>query len=326
MLAGKGLTSPLAPYIEGLVASKRACGFSYETEEAELGRFDRFCAGHGVTEAVIDRSLVAAWSEPRGSEGASHRAQRVSFVRQLALYMVGRGIECYVPSHFTPRSRRVVYIPSKEEVRQLMDAADSYARGALACRGWVRIGYPVEFRLMYCRGLRISECAGLRRSDVDLGSGTLTIRHSKGDKDRMVYLSDDAAAMCGEYWGAVVREAPAATSWFFPGEDVRRHITASGIRKKFRQLWQRTEASKLASRQPSPHSLRHAFVINRINAWAAEGLDVESLMPYLSSSLGHAGVDETFHYYHQSADAMAVARERDTVLARVAPEVANHVQ
>ena len=98
------------------------------------------------------------------------------------------------------------------------------------------------------------------------------------------------------------------------------------LRKKFRQLWERTAASKQTGRQPSPHSLRHAFVVNRINAWATEGSDVESLMPYLSAYLGHAGVGETFYYYHQSFDAMAVVRERDTVLSRVAPEVIAHGQ
>lgn len=45
------------------------------------------------------------------------------------------------------------------------------------------------------------------------------------------------------------------------------------------------------------------------------------MMPYLSRYLGHVGPTETFYYYHQSLDAMAIVRERDTVLARVAPEV-----
>jgi site-specific recombinase XerD len=326
MAAGnpKVLTSPLAPYIEGLVATKRACGFSYDSEEAELGRFDRFCSERGVTEARIDRDTVMAWAEPHGSEGATHRAQRISFVRQLSLYMVSCGIDCYVPRHFTPSSKRVVYVPGKDEVRQLLSAADSYASSATACRSWVRIGYPVEFRLMYCCGLRISECACLLRADVDIDAGTLTIRHSKGDKDRVVYLADDSAAMCEGYWESVVRAAGASPAWFFPGEDIRNHITASGIRKKFQQLWAQTDASGLSSRRPSPHSLRHAFVVNRINSWAEDGVDLDEMMPYLSRYLGHAGPTETFYYYHQTLDAMAVIRERDSVLARVAPDVVSH--
>ena len=321
MAATSRLTSPFAPFIEGLVATKRACGFSYEPEEAELARFDRFCSERGIAEARIDRDLAMAWAERRGSEGAVHRAQRISFVRQLALYMVACGIECYVPSHFTPSSRRVVYIPGKDEVRQLLAAADCYAMNAAACRSWVRIGYPVGFRLMYCCGLRISECACLRREDVDLGAGTLTIRQSKGDKDRVVYLADDAAEMCERYWEAVVRLAGTVPAWFFPGVDIRNHITASGIRHKFQQFWAQTDASRLTSRNPTPHSLRHAFVVNRINSWVEEGADIDEMMPYLSRYLGHVGPTETFYYYHQSLDAMAIVRERDTVLARVAPEV-----
>lgn len=90
---GRALVSPLAHYIEGLLSTKRAMGYSYEFEEYELRRFDELCRLRGLAYATIDRELAMAWAEPRPSESEGYRCQRVSFVRQLALYMVGQGIE-----------------------------------------------------------------------------------------------------------------------------------------------------------------------------------------------------------------------------------------
>ena len=40
--------SILAPFIDGLLAEKRALGFDYHTEELILARFDRYCAEAGL--------------------------------------------------------------------------------------------------------------------------------------------------------------------------------------------------------------------------------------------------------------------------------------
>ncbi len=49
---------------------------------------------------------------------------------------------------------------------------------------------PVLFRLIYTCGLRASEALRLKISDVDLELGMMTIFGAKGDKDRMVGISD----------------------------------------------------------------------------------------------------------------------------------------
>jgi site-specific recombinase XerD len=43
-------------------------------------------------------------------------------------------------------------------------------------------------RLIYGSGLRVSECTRLRVKDLDLEQGLVTVRASKGDKDRTTVL------------------------------------------------------------------------------------------------------------------------------------------
>ncbi len=50
-------------------------------------------------------------------------------------------------------------------------------------------------------------------------------------------------------------------------------------------------------------------------------IPLQVMMPYLSNYLGHKGPIETYYYYHQVEDVFRTVRRKDTVSARVIPEV-----
>jgi hypothetical protein len=50
-------------------------------------------------------------------------------------------------------------------------------------------------------------------------------------------------------------------------------------------------------------------------------LQLQVMMPYLSSYLGHKGPIETYYYYHQVEDVFKTVRRKDSMSARVIPEV-----
>jgi len=52
-------------------------------------------------------------------------------------------------------------------------------------------------------------------------------------------------------------------------------------------------------KRPTVQSLRHAFVVHRMDDWVLEGNGLKAIMPYLSRYLGHSGIEETMYYYHQ---------------------------
>ena len=51
-------------YISGLLAMKRASGYSYETAEYHLRRFDRYCSLHADSSS-LSRQLVLGWAKSR---------------------------------------------------------------------------------------------------------------------------------------------------------------------------------------------------------------------------------------------------------------------
>jgi len=60
-----------------------------------LGHFDQFCIENGYDNGSLTRDLVMAWAEQRPTESKNYRNHRVSFVRQLALYMISLNMDAY---------------------------------------------------------------------------------------------------------------------------------------------------------------------------------------------------------------------------------------
>lgn len=314
-----GFQSSLAPYITGLIEQKRASGYAYVYQAYILEYFDRFCIEQKHEEATITRDLVMRWAVQRPTESKNYRNQRVSFVRQLALYMGSLGLDAYVPRHFASETVVAPHIFSLHELSEFYAIVDSYMppQPSLRRLGWT---YRVLFRLYYCCGLRLAEACQLRRSCVNLDEGLITILHSKGDKDRLVPLAVDVQNLCAGYDSTMQRIAP-DREWFFPGIKLDKPFEKTSIDRKFRQFWLLTPSADKVDRQPTIQCLRHTFVVNKVNEWMVAGLDIGAMMPYLSRYLGHASITETQYYYHTIAQAFQIVRCQDTLSDTIIPEV-----
>ena len=118
--------SSLAKFITGLIEQKRACGYSYVYEAYILEFFDQFCIEQNHTIGTITRDLVMQWAIQRPTERKNYRNQRVSFVRQLALYMQSLGENPYIPTHFASETVAVPHILSRAELSSFFSVVDAY--------------------------------------------------------------------------------------------------------------------------------------------------------------------------------------------------------
>jgi len=311
--------SGLAPYIVGLLEQKRASGFCYDYEEHMLAHFDDYCISNGFNDGRFTRELVMAWAIQRPSEGKNYRNQRVSIIRQVALYMASLDIPAYIPRSFESVETPVPYILSTEELSVFFKVVDNskyrYHRNQR-----FSLEYSVIFRLFYCCGMRLAEVCYLESSDVDLINGRITIIHSKGDKDRIIYLAPDLLIMCRKYDSLINKIIP-NRKWFFPGKKADEPFCKSSLDYKFGEFWAQTCFAGHVDKKPTIHSLRHTFVVEKINEWMRSGKSFQTLAPYLSKYLGHASVDETHYYYHLTYSAFGIIRERDAAVNLAIPEV-----
>jgi len=307
----KVFTSKLAPFIESLLREKISCGYSYQTEKYILARFDRFVSESGQDTGQITRELVAEWSIQTTSESTNNRGKRVSVVRILAMHMVSLGHAAYIPQSLEREPTPDPYVLVKDELKDLFWQIDhdrcKYSKRRAEFERF-NAGYSVLFRMYYCCGLRQAEGIKLRRADVNMEYNYLDIFHSKGDKDRRVYMSSGLSEMCRRY-DSLMEEIYPNREWFFPGLDPNKHINRDTISIKMEQFWMKTGRYVEGGKKPTAHSLRHTFVVDRINKWIADSKNIDQMMAYLALFLGHASPDGSDYYYHTSLVSAAIVRD-----------------
>src|SRR4249919_4273949 len=104
-------------------------------------------------------------------------------------------------THFIHEPRKLPVVLSPEEVARLIDAATG-------------LKYKAALSVAYGAGLRVSEVANLKGSDIDSQRMTLRVEQGKGQRDRYVMLSPQLLELLREWWWAARPQA-----WLFPGQN-----------------------------------------------------------------------------------------------------------
>ncbi len=141
--------------------------------------------------------------------------------------------------------------------------------------------------LLFSTGLRISELCSLSIDDVDLTRDEFSVR-GKGDKIRVVFISDEARASIKEYLAGrkdmddalFVRYGKKA----HVGEDTR--ITPRTVQR----LLKHYAVKAGITRKVTPHVIRHSFATDLLS----NGADLRSVQ----ALLGHAHIGTTQIYTH----------------------------
>lgn len=143
--------------------------------------------------------------------------------------------------------------------------------------------------LLFSTGLRVSEVVVLNK-DIDISKDELSVR-GKGEKVRVVFLSDRAQKSVKAYLAARVDALPALfiqLSRFggSNGEETLRRLSARSIERTVKSY-----AIKAGiSRKVTPHIIRHSFATDLLH----NGADLRSVQ----ALLGHAHIATTQVYTH----------------------------
>lgn len=314
--------SCFAKSIKSYISTKRSVGYLFDNPAYWLYRFDQFCDKYKISTSGISRKLFNDWASSIPHETKITQNNRLTALRCFSIYLNSRGVNSYV-AHTLPRpEKKVPYLMEDKDILAFFQQVDSYHTSSTV-DSFTRLEkeYKIIFRLIFCCGLRNSEACTLKSSNVDLTSGKLTLIHSKGDKDRIVHMSEDLKQLCLEYKTWLDTQTSENKEWFFPGNKMNEHVLNTSLNRKFNEFWNATEISKHCDKKPTVHSLRHAFVIKRINLWMSQNIDLRVMMPYLSKYLGHTGPMETHYYYHLINEAFEIVKSKDTYANEVIPEV-----
>ena len=318
-------TSGIADSIDAFVKQKQAIGYPYQSSSRILHHFDNMIAREFPDANCITKPICDRWLAYKPDEHPNGLLRRITPVRQLAKYMNGIGIPSYIlPGHIPDRQIRYeAHIFTEQELAAFFRSIDTCPDSVYSpLRRYV---IPVIFRLLFCCGLRSSEARTLDCDDVDLTTGQVMIRESKGWKARIIYVSDDLLSLLIEYDDIMQKKVPNRKP-FFPNRQGT-YYAKCALDTWFHEFWDHLpEASQYVGNKPRVHDFRHTFAVHTLEKQLEEGYDPMIIVPRLAAYLGHKSYRETCWYIHLTiASFPELAQKLDSAFAGIIPVIGGEI-
>ncbi|HPX06420.1 MAG TPA: tyrosine-type recombinase/integrase [Tenuifilaceae bacterium] len=203
----------------------------------------------------------------------AHQNQTVSALKLFFSEVVKSKIE--IDKIRRPRpEHKLPNVLSKEEVKRILAAPQN-------------IKHRTMLSLIYACGLRRSELLELKPNSIDSKRNLLIIRQSKGNKDRIVPLSEKTIIMLRNYYKMYKPK-----EWLFEGQVAGEQYTATSLQKVLKHA-----VEQAGIRKPvTLHWLRHSYATHLLES----GTDLR----YIQEILGHKSSKTTEIYTHVSTQSI----------------------
>jgi site-specific recombinase XerD len=168
--------------------------------------------------------------------------------------------------------RKLPIILNPDEVKRLLDATLS-------------LKYKAALATAYGAGLRSSEVAHLKVSDIDSQQMLIHLEQGKGDRDRSAKLSPCLLRVLRQWWLAARAEHKMLKGgWLFPGMNPVNPISTRQLNRVFHASTTLAGIEKAITL----HSLRHSFATHLLE----QGVDIRVIQVLL----GHKKIETTALY------------------------------
>jgi integrase/recombinase XerD len=263
-------TTPLRQrMIEDLLLRNRSPR-TIETYIAHVARFAKF---HGRSPDLLGLEEVRTYQMHLRDSGASWSLFNQAVCALKFLY--GVTLQVAWPVAHIPYGRKPKTLPvvlSQDEVVRLIEAVDN-------------VVYRMALMTAYAAGLRITELVSLKAEHIDSARMMLHVELGKGQKSRLVPLSEVLLARLREYWHDD-RPKVEGSRWMFPSEDPAKPLHTTTIENACKRACLAAGLKKHAT----PHTLRHCYATHLLEA----GVDLRTVQ----ALLGHATLSTTAIYTH----------------------------
>ncbi len=302
---------PASPHVDAfldmLVGERGATANTRLAYARDLADFGAFLSARRVALERAATDDLRAYLATLAGVAPATAARRLSALRRFYRFLVSEGRRRDDPSSTidSPRARRALpKVLSEAEVDRLLAAAEPRS-------GHEGARLVALLETLYATGLRVSELVGLPLGAIGRDRRFVLVR-GKGGRDRMVPLSEPAAAALAAYLKARGRFMTAGREdrqarWLFPSR------TAAGghlTRQRFAQLLKTLAIDAgIDPRRVSPHVLRHAFATHLLS----HGADLRAVQ----EMLGHSDISTTQIYLHVQAERLSRLVEDHHPLAKV---------
>lgn len=288
-------------HLDEYLRLRRALGFKLAWPGHVLPQFVTWLEATG-SETITTEAAIT-WTRLSTSAHPITLSHRLGAVRGFARYLhtIDPATEIPPTGLFGKQQRPAPYIYSSEEIERLLRAARQLHPLLRAAT------YEALFGLLAVSGMRLGEALGLARDDVDFANALVRIRHAKFDRDRLVPLHPSATKALRGYAARRDRLSPEPRTDTFLVSSTGTALRNSTVHATFLTLLASTGLPTATGSRPRIHDLRHSFVVNTFINWQRDGVDIASLLPVLSTYLGHVSPASTYSYLSAVPELMQLA-------------------
>ena len=258
-------------------------GLSPNTVAGYLSDISLFFEESGLDPAsVAPADIVDYLSERSDTLSKRSQARLLSAFRSFFDWMILEGAMKENPCDGVDPPKIGRYLPevlSVQEVDDIIASVDTSTPAGLRDRAILEV--------LYGCGLRVSEAAGLRMSDIFAKEGFLRIV-GKGDKERIIPLGEMAAEALEAWYGARPEPCRGYEDFVFlnrSGKSLSRVSIFNIVKKQAMLAGVRKEIS--------PHTFRHSFATHLVE----NGADLR----VVQEMLGHESILTTEIYTHMDS-------------------------
>jgi site-specific recombinase XerD len=291
-------------FIEYLEIERNRSKLTLRNYSHYLGRFADFAATRNANSPEdIDLELVRQyrltinrWIDEKTGKNLKQITQNYHIIalRGFLKYLSKYDYKTLAPEKIElPKvSQRQVDFLDADEVKRIIEATDSETEEILRLRD------RAVLEMIFSTGLRVSELCSVKTDMINTKRNEFTVR-GKGDKLRMIFISDGAASALDAYLkkrGGNSKFLFLAHSKVNKGQAVEKEMDSYGQKsagltpRSIERIVKKYAMIAGISKKVTPHTLRHSFATDLLQ----NGADIRSVQ----SMLGHASITTTQIYTH----------------------------
>lgn len=295
--------------IEQYLQARRDLGYALTIDGKILEQFAVYAQSQNAR-MPLNVELVQQWARLAPSNSEIAIARRMSIVRAFSKYLHSVYPDSVVvPVNLVGHTHRRLppFIFSQHQIKACLEAASNL----LPCYGIRPLTIRTMLGLLVSSGLRPGEAIRLKKNDLDIEKGTLTIKQSKNWQRRIVPLDSSTVISLKKYYDVRELFEPLKHSDGLLLMDSGEALTIDAADHAFQSIRKTIHLDcKVNGRYPRLYDFRHTFVCRRIQAWYEAGLDVNAFIPKLSHYLGHKSIESTYWYINATPELMKLAASR----------------
>ena len=292
---------------DAYLALRRSLGFKLDSFGFLLSAMVAYFDAEGWDAVTVDR--CAKWARDTARPVADATiAHRIRVARCFARHLAAAD-----PSHQAPPTdvcaapdvRRVPRILTADEISRLVAHA-RWLRNDLAATV-----YPVLIQLAWVSGARRGELLGLDDADIDHTARLAHVNDAKFGKTRDLVLHPTTCEALNRYTQHRDELAPDRPSGALFVNTLGSRLGPDSVERTFKLLVAAASLGTAPGGGPIHfHDVRHSFIVGAITRWHRDNLDVQSLLPVLSTFVGHRDPASSYWYLTGTAELLGLVKDR----------------